>query len=279
MLEMLPKPTSNIPKSYLKSFLGIGSPIGVLKPPPIIRRSANQPTDQPTTTIRVRPFIHTFHHRNIPSYTLLMCQRRRVYWACLHEDVNVTPPSPLLYCAKATPRTDGGSSSSDSDGNSIRQNDLKPCASVDTLPLTARHDLFTAVMHPDTCDVCAADSTTTTGLSGQETTAVDDELSTSDGRANYVENAHRDVTGVSEDDMVDLDWIMSEYSLQESQGASREVMAGEEQPSGSTGEVWFPGAGAASEGDFQLYDDDEDRFVEYDMKDIGSKDGHMTPLL
>ncbi|KAF3067368.1 hypothetical protein GL218_08539 [Daldinia childiae] len=209
-----------------------------------------------------------------------MCQRRRVYWACLHEDVNVTPPSPLLYCAKATPRTDaGGSGDSDSDGNRIRHNDLKPCASADTLPLTAKHDLFNAVMHPESCEVCAADSTTTTGLSGQETITIDEEPSTRDAGANDVENTHRDVIGDFEEDMFDLDWIMDDHLVQESQRASGEVMAGEEQSSGSTGGVWFPDAGPVSEGDFQLYDDDEDRFIEDDMKDIGSKDGYVTPLL
>ncbi|KAI2779966.1 hypothetical protein F4815DRAFT_471741 [Daldinia loculata] len=205
-----------------------------------------------------------------------MCQRRRVYWACLHEDVNVTPPSPLLYCANATPRTDAGSG--DSDGNSIRHNDLKPCASVDTLPLTAKHDLFNAVMHPDSCEVCVADSTTT-GLSGRETITIDDEPSTGDDGANNIENYHQDAIGVSEEDMFDLDWIIDDHLLQESQRTFREVVAGEEQPPGSIDGVWFPDAGPVSEGDFQLYDDDDDRFVEDDMKDIGSKDGHMTPLL
>ncbi|KAI1657012.1 hypothetical protein F4813DRAFT_361284 [Daldinia decipiens] len=207
-----------------------------------------------------------------------MCQRRRIYWACLHEDVNVTPPSPLLYCAKATLRTDGGSSDSDSDGNSYRHNDLKPCAPVDTLPLTAKHDLFNALMHVESCDVCTADSTNT-DLSGQETITVDDELSMSDGGANDIENAHQDVLGFSDEDLIDLDWIMNDHLVQESQRASREVVVGEEQPFGSTDGAWFPDAGPVSEGDFQLYDDDDDRFVEDDMKDIGSKDGHVTPLL
>ncbi|KAI0845025.1 hypothetical protein F5Y00DRAFT_273399 [Daldinia vernicosa] len=267
---MLLKPASNISKSFSKSFLEIGSPIGALKPPPISRHSANR-----QTTIRVRPFIHTFHHRNISSNP--MCQRRRVYWACLHEDVNVTPPSPLLYCAKATPRTDGSSSSGDRNGNSIRHNDLKPCASIDTLPLTAKHDLFDAVVRPESCEVCAADSTTT-GLSGQETTTVDDGPLTSDHGANNIENTHQDVPGVFDEDMIDFDWIMDDPLLAEFQRAPREVVAGEEQSSGSTNGVWFPDAGPVSEGDFQLYDD-EDRFIEDDMKDIGSKVGHTTPLL
>ncbi|KAG4219239.1 hypothetical protein PC116_g32281 [Phytophthora cactorum] len=204
-----------------------------------------------------------------------MCQRRRVYWACLHEDVNVTPPSPLLFCAKATPRTnrDGGGGG-DADGNSIRQSDLKPCASIDTLPLTAKFDLFNAVMHPESCEVCTADNNSITDLSGQETIAENNETSTSQDGANSTENIHQDAAEVSKEDPSDLHWIMDDRLFPESpRRASGGLSTGEEQSSGSTSGDWFRDAGPVPEGDFQLYDDDEeDRFVIEDhMKDIGSK--------
>ncbi|KAI8964200.1 hypothetical protein F5Y11DRAFT_316880 [Daldinia sp. FL1419] len=204
-----------------------------------------------------------------------MCQRRRVYWACLHEDINVTPPSPLLYCAKATPRANGASDR-DSDGNSIRHNDLKPCASVDSLPLTAKHDLFNAVMRPENCEACAADSTT--GLSDQEAETDNHDLSTAYQDANSIKDVYRDTEEATDEDIDGLEWIMSNYSLQESERESTEVR--ERQSSGSTDGAWFPDAGPMPEGDFQLYDDDDDdRFVEDDMEDIGSKGSNeKTPF-
>ncbi|OTB12227.1 hypothetical protein K445DRAFT_306047 [Daldinia sp. EC12] len=204
-----------------------------------------------------------------------MCQRKRVYWACLHEDVNVTPPPPLLYCAKATLRTnrDGGGGSN-ADGNSIRQNDLKPCASIETLPLTAKFDLFNAVVHPESCEVCTADNNSITDLSGQETIAENNETSIGQDGANSIENTYQDADEVSKEHPGDLHWIMDDRLFPESpRHASGGSFAGEEQSSGSTGGDWFRDMGPASEGDFQLYDDDEDdRFVvEDDMNDIGSK--------
>ncbi|KAI1204074.1 uncharacterized protein F4807DRAFT_466048 [Annulohypoxylon truncatum] len=73
-----------------------------------------------------------------------MCRVRRVFYSCLHEDYDVTPPRAILYCSWAVPNVGSSSSSG-----------VRPCASVQVLPLTDRDDVFAGIVRSVPCDVCA----------------------------------------------------------------------------------------------------------------------------
>ncbi|KAI1442848.1 hypothetical protein F5Y02DRAFT_420616 [Annulohypoxylon stygium] len=75
-----------------------------------------------------------------------MCYNRRVFYSCLHEDFDVTPPRAILYCRKVVP--DVGSSRSASSS-------VKPCRSAYTLPLTARADVYARIVRSNICEFCA----------------------------------------------------------------------------------------------------------------------------
>ncbi|XDG05043.1 hypothetical protein ABKA04_004658 [Annulohypoxylon sp. FPYF3050] len=75
-----------------------------------------------------------------------MCYIRRVFYSCLHEDYDVTPPRAILYCRKVVPNI--GSSRSASSA-------VKPCMSAHTLPLTRRADVYARIVRSNLCEVCA----------------------------------------------------------------------------------------------------------------------------
>ncbi|KAI0886494.1 uncharacterized protein GGS22DRAFT_198916 [Annulohypoxylon maeteangense] len=76
-----------------------------------------------------------------------MCHRRRVFYACLHEDTDVTPPRSILYCGHAVP----------SQGSSANTN-VRPCMPASLLPLTDRTDFFASIIRPVPCEICATNT-------------------------------------------------------------------------------------------------------------------------
>ncbi|KAI0895219.1 hypothetical protein F4806DRAFT_92898 [Annulohypoxylon nitens] len=75
-----------------------------------------------------------------------MCYIRRVFYSCLHEDFDVTPPRAILYCRKVVPNIGSSRSASSS---------VKPCRSVYTLPLTRQADVYARIVRSNICEFCA----------------------------------------------------------------------------------------------------------------------------
>ncbi|KAI1456293.1 hypothetical protein F4805DRAFT_476071 [Annulohypoxylon moriforme] len=73
-----------------------------------------------------------------------MCNRRRVFYACLHEDNDVTPPRSILYCSRAVAN----------EGTSSTNGSVRPCAAPSTLPLTGRSDFFAGIVRSGPCENC-----------------------------------------------------------------------------------------------------------------------------
>ncbi|KAI1397959.1 hypothetical protein F4819DRAFT_57579 [Hypoxylon fuscum] len=69
-----------------------------------------------------------------------MCIRRRVYWACGHEDNDVTPPGPILFCHRAKKDKKYGM--------------MIACKALDKLPYIHSEDAFGAVRHDQSCEDC-----------------------------------------------------------------------------------------------------------------------------
>ncbi|KAI1385760.1 uncharacterized protein F4822DRAFT_432612 [Hypoxylon trugodes] len=91
------------------------------------------------------------HHHNchiISSDIIHMCQLRRVYYGCGHEDLDVTPPRALIYCNAAQPRKRGSIGG--------LKGFMKPCALVGDLSLTEDRGL--AIQRPGLCEACAAEA-------------------------------------------------------------------------------------------------------------------------
>ncbi|KAI0832191.1 hypothetical protein F5Y06DRAFT_281256 [Hypoxylon sp. FL0890] len=208
-----------------------------------------------------------------------MCYRRRVFFSCLHEDLDVTPPRSLLFCHDAKPSEnsdinrdgdgDGDSSSSCSSSN------LKPCAAVDTLPLTSKLDYGSGVIRSEPCEACAAD----TGFRPHNRTVseVRREREDEDGRESTSRNGSFGLTDTTpedtaeqeeeeEDDIFVFDWDGDNSLLSDPRreaGRSSESADGVDPfPIGQT----F----VKTVRDFQLYDD-EDEFAD-ELKEIGSKE-------
>ncbi|KAI1088583.1 hypothetical protein F5B19DRAFT_420410 [Rostrohypoxylon terebratum] len=76
-----------------------------------------------------------------------MCFLRRVFYSCLHEDTDVTPPRAIAYCRKAVPNI--------GDSGSASRGGVKPCAYALALPLTARGDVHASIVRSEPCEVCA----------------------------------------------------------------------------------------------------------------------------
>ncbi|OTB01990.1 hypothetical protein M426DRAFT_265313 [Hypoxylon sp. CI-4A] len=69
-----------------------------------------------------------------------MCHFKRVYYSCLHEDNDVTPPRELLYCHRAT--------------SSVNNKELRPCSPPRKLTLTPNDDFLAGVVRPGRCEAC-----------------------------------------------------------------------------------------------------------------------------
>ncbi|KAI0114254.1 hypothetical protein F4776DRAFT_638819 [Hypoxylon sp. NC0597] len=196
-----------------------------------------------------------------------MCRRRRVYYSCLHEDHDVTPPRSLLYCPDAKP-TEGSSSNSNSDSD---DSSLKPCAAIETLPLTSKLDLLGGVVRSGPCEACAAD-TGQHGMPPHNRTI--EESASSNGNTAIQDNAPKDtMEPQEEDDVFVFDWdVEDDGLLSDPRGSTRES-ARKSRVSGLANGAKATVKGSASNGiehDFQLYDGD-DEFAD-ELKEISSKE-------
>ncbi|KAI1807432.1 hypothetical protein F4811DRAFT_574387 [Daldinia bambusicola] len=241
-----------------------------------------------------------------------MCLRRRVFWSCLHEDVNVTPPPPLLYCEKAMPKANGGGGGSDggdADGTSTRRSNRKPCASINTLPLTGKSDFIGGVVRPERCELCIAMARTIAPVEdkekGKEKEKDTRRIPTNpDGPQSapvppLQGEEEEEEEGVEENKKthgdVDMqwaaDWMAGYPLLPEAPWKFGGTDNGEGWRSGSTASgVGFGDAGLAASGaDFQLFDDNNDNnddysdgdcsgwLMEYEMHDIAAKNESVAP--
>lgn len=68
-----------------------------------------------------------------------MCRGRRVFFACLHEDHDVTPPRQIIYCERAELQSDGTK---------------KPCIPEPILPLTGLDDFASGLLCTEYCPSC-----------------------------------------------------------------------------------------------------------------------------
>lgn len=189
-----------------------------------------------------------------------MCHLRRVFYECLHEDHDVTPPRQIIYCSKAEQQDDGT---------------VKPCAAADTLPLTAKHDFFSAVMRTERCEDCAAG----TSLFADQVSARNTDASAA---ASSSETPVISRPGDSEQktkDAFKFDWGMDKYLPEASSSGQASDSASASSASifafGTPG-LLLPEQSSIVTSDFQLFGDENDQnqgtdeFLE-DMQDIGKK--------
>ncbi|KAI2467342.1 hypothetical protein F4781DRAFT_402532 [Annulohypoxylon bovei var. microspora] len=208
-----------------------------------------------------------------------MCKRRRVFYACFHEDYDVTPPRAILYCNQAKAIASEGGSSDDSN--------VQPCAAASTLPLTATADFYAGIVRSVPCEACAAQGVRprlenpsqsvitprqAAGASGDETGSRHDNPG-----VNPLIAMLEDIVRLhAETDVFDFDWDEDNHPLSDPLRVADDPTDGG-QSSGTSGsasgsfysdaETEFDGAGQ----DFQLYDG-EDEFAD-ELKEIGSKNG------
>ncbi|KAI2635731.1 hypothetical protein GGS26DRAFT_510547 [Hypomontagnella submonticulosa] len=182
-----------------------------------------------------------------------MCLRRRVYFKCLHEDNDVTPPRQLLYCDEAKSQKDDGV--------------LAPCAAADTLPYTETHDFFSAVMRTQHCEACKARPLpfTQTYFTQEESSPGHDGTGSSTGAS-----SSQDPKCARGSDVFDFDWDLD-----------NNLLLPPRRPPKTTNKpardnrllILGAGAGLSDAGpvssvsveDFQLFDDEDE------LEDIGSK--------
>ncbi|KAI1139221.1 hypothetical protein F5Y05DRAFT_381182 [Hypoxylon sp. FL0543] len=189
-----------------------------------------------------------------------MCHRRRVYFSCLHEDHDVTPPRPLLFCHDAKPSESG-------DVNSNAFGNLKPCAPIETLALTSKLDLLGGVVRSEPCEACAAD----TGDDGTTSNA-QGRCEGEDGSESTF-TASEDRTEPEEDeDLFAFDWDGDNGFLPNPPRAAEGPVGGNQSSESAHGanapamESTYVG----TEQDFQLYDG-EDEFAD-ELREISSKE-------
>ncbi|KAI1102135.1 hypothetical protein F4804DRAFT_353968 [Jackrogersella minutella] len=186
-----------------------------------------------------------------------MCMRKRIFFSCYHEDNDVTPPWPLIYCSDAKP--------SSSDGKP------QACSAESTLPLTAKHDFFAGVIRAGLCDACAADARTGTLLFRRPPMPETPALSSSS--AYTFTGAGSKDSGAKErksppGSIFDFKFDADSHALLDLEKMTSKLTIGDPPAGGlpysEVGSL-FGGTGK----DFQLYDD-KDEFAD-ELQDIGSK--------
>ncbi|KAI1413450.1 hypothetical protein F5Y13DRAFT_189357 [Hypoxylon sp. FL1857] len=188
-----------------------------------------------------------------------MCLRRRVYFSCLHEDHDVTPPRSLIFCSDAKPSSDSSTSG-----------DLRPCAAAESLPLTSKHDFVGAIIRSEPCEACAAGTGQYSFPLQSQTTSEAHEnkdrsiFTSSSDSATILSTASGDTAEPKDEDLLQFYWDTNSGSVPDALGISGNP-AGTDQPSGfSDGAQSF-----VTVQDFQLYDG-EDEFAD-ELQEIGGK--------
>ncbi|KAI0381381.1 hypothetical protein F5Y04DRAFT_81231 [Hypomontagnella monticulosa] len=191
----------------------------------------------------------------------MMCLRRRVYFQCLHEDNDVTPPRQLLYCGKAQSQDDTG--------------DPAPCAAADTLPYTKTYDFSNAVMRAQECEACKARNISWAQAYQAQGAANRGQSSSSHNRTIFNTHASsaQDPDDTWEGDAFEFDWDLDDALRTTSQEPPNTTDDGV-----NDNQLFGLGAGTGLSNtgstpsvtmeDFQLFDD-EDEF-EDEMEDISS---------
>ncbi|OTA55122.1 hypothetical protein K449DRAFT_438951 [Hypoxylon sp. EC38] len=214
-----------------------------------------------------------------------MCCRRRVYYSCLHEDHDVTPPRSLLFCRNAKPSESSRNGRSRNSDDNSTFGSLKPCAPLETLPLTSKLDLLGGVIRSGPCEACAADTghysmplplRNGTILIGHEREDRDGLTSSNGSSAAVPDTTPEDPDPMEpqEDDVFVFDWDMDDDNgtISTPPGLTREP-ARKDRFSGPVNGNKASVKGSASNGteqDFQLYDG-EDEFAD-ELEEISSKE-------